>query len=60
MIAGASPVGVEVSLRFARYFSTSGDFWIRLQLEHDMERARHSVGEQIRKQIVPRTSVAKS
>lgn len=57
VLAGTSPVDVEVSLRLARYFSTSGDFWVRLQLEHDLERARHSVGEQIRQAITPRTSV---
>lgn len=56
LLAGTSPIGVEASLRLARYFSTAGDFWIRLQLEHDMERARHSVGEQIRQQITPRTA----
>ena len=56
VLAGKSSVGVEISLRLARYFSTAGDFWVRLQLEHDMERARHSIGEQIRQAITPRTS----
>ena len=56
VLAGKAPVGVEVSLRLARYFSTAGDFWVRLQLEHDLERAKHSIGEQIRKSIKPRTS----
>jgi addiction module HigA family antidote len=56
VLAGSSPVGVELSLRFARYFSTAGDFWVHLQLEHDLERARHSFGEQIRQEIKPRTS----
>ena len=57
VLAAESPVGVEMSLRFARFFSTAGDFWVRLQLEHDLERARHSVGEQFRQQITPRTSI---
>lgn len=56
VLSGTSPVGVELSLRLARYFSTAGDFWAHLQLEHDLERIRHSVGEQIRKEIIPRTS----
>lgn len=56
VIAGRSPVGVELSLRLARYFSTAGDFWVHLQMEHDLERARHSLGEEIRRQIRPRTS----
>ena len=56
VLAGKSSVGVELSLRLARYFSTAADFWVHLQLEHDLERARHSMGEQIRQQITPRTS----
>ncbi|MDF1718681.1 MAG: HigA family addiction module antitoxin [Antarcticimicrobium sp.] len=56
VLAGKSSVGVELSLRLARYFSTAADFWVHLQLEHDMERARHSMGEQIRRDIVPRVS----
>ncbi len=56
VLAGTSPVGVELSLRLARYFSTAADFWIHLQVEHDLERARHSVGEQIRRDIRPRVA----
>lgn len=56
VLGGTSPIDVELSLRLARYFSTAGDFWVHLQIEHDLERARHSIGEQIRKQIKPRVS----
>ena len=57
VLNGDSPIGVELSLRLARYFSTAADFWVHLQLEHDMERARYKVGEEIRKEITPRTSI---
>ena len=50
-------VNVELSLRLARYFSTAADFWVRLQIEHDLESARHQIGERIRKEIAPRTTV---
>lgn len=56
VLAGTSPVGVELSLRLARYFSTAADFWVHLQVEHDLERARHSLGAEIRRQIQPRTA----
>ena len=56
VLAGRRPIGVELSLRLARYFSTAADFWVHLQVEHDLERTRHSVGEQIRRDIRPRTS----
>ncbi len=56
LIAGEVPVDAEMSLRLARYFSTAGDFWMRLQLEHDLERTRHRLGEKIRREIRPRAS----
>lgn len=56
LLEGRRSVGVELSLRLARYFSTAADFWVHLQVEHDMERARHSLGEQIRRDIQPRTA----
>ena len=59
LLSGKIPVGVELSLRLARYFSTAGDFWLRLQMDHDLEQARYSIGEQIRVQITPRAHSAK-
>ena len=56
LLSGDTSVGVELSLRLARYFSTAADFWIHLQQEHDLERARHKLGEQIRREISPRIS----
>ncbi|RYH11860.1 addiction module antidote protein, HigA family [Tropicimonas sp. IMCC6043] len=57
VLSGNRPIGVELSLRLARYFSTASDFWVHLQVEHDLERTRHSVGDQIRRDIQPRTSL---
>ena len=54
LLKGEEKITVEQSLRLARYFSTAADFWVRLQVDHDMERARHSVGEDIRRTIRPR------
>lgn len=55
LIKGETPIGVELSLRLARYFSTAPDFWVQLQLDHDMEQARHNFGEEIRREVTPRT-----
>ncbi|MEE9389329.1 MAG: HigA family addiction module antitoxin [Paracoccaceae bacterium] len=54
LTAGKAIIGVELSLRLARYFCTAADFWVRLQVDHDLERARHSMGEDIRKAVTPR------
>lgn len=54
LIAGVKSVDVVLSLRLARYFSTAASFWIHLQMEHDLEQARHRVGTQIKRDITPR------
>lgn len=55
LVAGRHAVDAELSLRLARYFCTGADFWVQLQLDHDMERARTLTGARIRQQIRPRT-----
>lgn len=54
LTAGNAIVDVELSLRLARYFCTAADFWVRLQLDHDLERARHKLGDDIRISVTPR------
>lgn len=56
LVRGELAVNVELSLRLARYFSTAADFWVHLQMEHDLELARHKMGAQIKREIKPRTS----
>lgn len=56
LMAGEREVDAELSLRLARYFSTAADFWLQLQIEHDIERARHALGETIRAAIRPRAA----
>ncbi len=57
LIDAGSPVDAELSLRLARYFSTAADFWLHLQIEHDLETVRRKIGTDIRRQIVPRTAI---
>lgn len=54
VLEGEVAVDVEMSMRLARYFSTASDFWVHLQLEHDLERARHAIGDRIRAEVQPR------
>lgn len=56
LISGEAPVDAEMSLRLARYFSTAADFWLQVQIEHDLERARHALGEAIRTGVKPRAA----
>lgn len=57
VLAGKTPVTAELSLRLARYFSTASDFWLQLQTDHDLERARYAVGKDVKDSIRPRVSL---
>ncbi len=57
LVEAETPVSAEMSLRLARYFSTAADFWLHLQIEHDLEEARRSLGKLIQRGITPRTAV---
>jgi addiction module HigA family antidote len=56
LLSGERVIDAELSLRLARYFSTAADFWLQLQVEHDIERARHFIGETVRASVRPRAA----
>ena len=56
IVNGSTTVTAELSLRLARYFSTAADFWLQLQSDHDLERARFNVGAEIRNKVRPRVA----
>lgn len=56
IIQDTAPVSVEQSLRLARYFSTASDFWLHVQIEHDLEKVRRDIGTDIRRNVTPRTA----
>ena len=56
IVEGEAEITAELSLRMARYFSTASDFWLHLQIEHDLEKVRRNIGKDIRSQITPRTA----
>jgi len=60
LLAGDLVVNAELSLRLARFFSTAADFWMHLQMEHDLEVARHKLGTHIRQEVTPRTTLDNS
>jgi plasmid maintenance system antidote protein VapI len=52
--AGAS----RSALRLSRYFGTSAEFWIGLQKEYDLRKARAEAGAMIESQVAPRAMSA--
>ena len=44
----------DTAFRLARYFSTSEEFWLRLQMAYDLEQAKRRSGDEIARTITPR------
>ena len=53
IIRGNRAISPETALRLARYFKTSAQFWMNLQTNYDLAKARILNGEQINKEISP-------
>jgi antitoxin HigA-1 len=53
IVRGERGVTADTALRLGRYFNTSPDFWLGLQLEYDLRTAKRIAGAQIAKQIKP-------
>ena len=43
----------EYDLRLSRFFSMEPGFWMRLQLNYEMQRARIELGRQIEAEVKP-------
>jgi addiction module HigA family antidote len=52
-----TPVTADTALRLARYFGTTAEFWMGLQMQHDLERADDAAAVALRK-IKPRRDAA--
>lgn len=49
-------VSPDTALRLARYFGTSPEFWMDLQIAYDLKAAAQAAGEVIAAQIAPRAA----
>lgn len=52
ILAGERSITADTGLRLARFFGTSDEFWIKLQLDYDTANVREQIGAQL-KQIKP-------
>ena len=44
----------DTALRLARYFGTSPEFWLNLQLAYELRRAQQESGARIAQEVAPR------
>ncbi len=58
LIARERPRAVtpDTALRLSRYFDTTPELWLNLQLAHDLSAARVAVGAQIERAVRPRAA----
>ena len=46
-------ISAGTALRLGRYFGTSAEFWLGLQIVYDLEMARLDMGSRLEQEIVP-------
>jgi len=54
IVDGDRPIDADTAFRLARYFSTSEEFWLGLQMAYDLYQAKRRSGDEIERTIQPR------
>ncbi|GIK56916.1 MAG: transcriptional regulator [Chloroflexota bacterium] len=52
IIHGRRRITADTALRLARFFGTSAQFWLGLQLDYDLDVAQDELGEQIEQDVM--------
>lgn len=56
ILHGERAMTADTALRLARFFGTSPDFWLGLQMDYDLETARAAVGDRLDHEVTPRAA----
>jgi len=51
IVNGKRSITVDTAMRLARYFSTSADVWLRLQVRYDLEIAEQKLSDRINREV---------
>ncbi len=51
IVRGERGITADTALRLARYFGTSAEFWLGLQMEYDLRVAQQKAGKLIARQV---------
>ena len=51
IVNGQRAITVDIALRLARYFGTSPEVWLRLQVRYDLEVAESELRERIEREV---------
>jgi addiction module HigA family antidote len=53
IVNGRRAISADTALRLARYFKTTAELWLNLQMEYDMRRARRELDAEITAKVRP-------
>jgi addiction module HigA family antidote len=56
IVHGKRAVTADTALRLARYFGTSEAFWMGLQADYDLEKARERLGDRLDREVRSRAA----
>ena len=51
IVHGKSAITANIALRLAKYFRTTPAFWMNLQSEHELRKARRAIGAQVASRV---------
>lgn len=51
IVHGTRGITADTALRLARYFGTTEEFWLNLQMHYDLATARERLGPRLRKEV---------
>jgi addiction module HigA family antidote len=54
IVNGKRAITVDTAMRLARYFGTSPQYWLNLQVAYDLEVAGREIQPRIEKEVLPR------
>ena len=60
IVNGRRAITVDTAIRLARYFGTSPQYWMNLQIAYDLEVARQEIQPRIEKEVLPRSAASES
>ncbi|HYX22575.1 MAG TPA: HigA family addiction module antitoxin [Thermoanaerobaculia bacterium] len=58
IVLGKRSITPDTALRLARYFGTSEKLWLGLQMDFDLEEARHRLAAVIDREVLPMARAA--
>ncbi len=58
IVKGERAISADTALRLARYLGTSAEFWLGLQSDYDLEKAKDELAARIEREIRPRKRAA--